>query len=247
MRKFKVILEYDGSAYHGWQRQSNGIAIQEVLETSLEKIVKKKTIVVGSGRTDCGVHAEGQTAHFRARSTMTAHQFLKALNSSLPPNITVKQVAEVPEEFDARYSAERKIYRYTLLNRDYPSALHHGRVWFIPIALDLAAMKRAAKYLLGKHDFSAFQGARSNIKNPVREVFRIDIWKDGDFIQFVFEGNGFLKYMIRNIVGTLVETGKGRTRVEQVQDILNSRDRKQAGPTAPPQGLCLVEVIYGKT
>ncbi|MFQ5717124.1 MAG: tRNA pseudouridine(38-40) synthase TruA, partial [Nitrospinales bacterium] len=237
MRKFKVILEYDGSAYHGWQRQSNGISIQEVLETSLEKIVKAKTAVVGSGRTDAGVHAEGQTAHFRARSKMTSRQFLKALNCVLPPNITVKQVAEVPEEFDARYSAERKIYRYTLLNRDYPSALHHGRVWFIPIALDLAAMKQAGKYLLGKHDFSAFQGANSDVKNPVREIFRIDIVKERDFIRFVFEGNGFLKYMIRIIVGTLVETGKGRIRAEQVRDILNSRDRTMAGPTAPPQGL----------
>lgn len=245
MKKIKVTIEYDGSAYSGWQYQTNGVSIQEIFEKALHKITKAKTSVSASGRTDSGVHAEAQVAHFSTNSKMTGLQLLRALNSILPGDIVVKQVEEVPVEFDARYWAVRKIYRYTILNRDYPSALHRGRVWFIPHSLDLAAMKRAGKYLLGEHDFSAFRASNSNSKNAVRKLFRLDFKKDQDFIHMTFEGSGFLKYMVRNIVGTLVKVGQGQMRAKQVQDVLNSRDRKQAGPTAPPHGLCLVKVIYG--
>lgn len=245
MRKLKVIIEYDGSAYSGWQYQTNGVSIQEIFEKALRKITKTKTSVSASGRTDSGVHAEAQVAHFSTHSKMTGQQFLKALNSALPGDIAVKQVEEVPVEFDARYSAVRKIYRYTILNRDYPSALHHGRVWFVPHSLDLDAMKRAGKYLTGEHNFSAFRASNCDSKNAVRKLFRLDFKKNQDFIHMTFEGGGFLKYMVRNIVGTLVEVGKGQMHAKQVQDILNSRDRAMAGPTAPPHGLCLVEVIYG--
>ncbi|MFQ5673121.1 MAG: tRNA pseudouridine(38-40) synthase TruA [Nitrospinales bacterium] len=244
MRKIKIVLEYDGSAYSGWQRQPNGTTIQEVLEQRLRTITGKKTAVVGSGRTDAGVHAEAQTAHFTTSSAMTGRQFLKALNSLLPGDITVRQVEEVAEDFNARRSAARKRYRYTILNRDYPSALHRGRVWFIPHALNLAAMRRAARHLLGEHDFSAFRAANTSNRNAVRELFRIDLKKDGDFIHLTLEGSGFLKHMVRIVVGTLVEVGRGRMSAKQVKDILDSRDRIRAGPTAPPLGLCLVEVTY---
>jgi len=215
-----------------------------VLEDSLQAITGKKTVVTGSGRTDAGVHAEAQTAHFVTASAMTELQFLKALNSLLPGDISVREVAEVAEDFNACRSAERKRYRYTILNRDCPSALHRGRVWFMPHDLDLAAMRRAAKYLRGEHDFAAFRAANTKNKNPVRELFRIDLQKERDFIHLTFEGNGFLKHMVRIVVGTLVEVGRGRMSARQVKDILASRNRRQAGPTAPAHGLCLVEVTY---
>jgi len=247
MRKIKIILEYDGSAYSGWQRQPNGMTIQEVLEQCLCTITGEKTALIGSGRTDAGVHAEAQTAHFVTSSAMTERQFLKALNSLLPGDIAVREVAEVAEGFNARRSAVRKQYRYTILNRDYPSALHRGRAWFIPYALNLTAMRRAAKHLKGEHDFSAFRAANTDNNYPVRRLFRVDLKKDGDFIHLTFEGSGFLKHMVRIVVGTLAEVGRGRMSAKQVKDILDSRDRSRAGPTAPPHGLCLVEVVYNET
>ena len=244
MRKIKIILQYDGSSYCGWQRQPNGTAIQEVLENSIQRIVGKKTNLIGSGRTDAGVHAEAQVAHFTTQSKMSERQFLKALNSLLPKDISICQVMEVSLEFNARRSAVRKQYRYTILNQDYPSALLHGRVWFIPYMLDLAAMRRAKKYLLGEHDFSAFRAANTDKNNPVRQLFKVELNKDGNLIHLIFEGNGFLKHMVRILVGTLVEVGRGKVRAKYVKDVLNSCDRSKAGPTAPPQGLCLIKVIY---
>ncbi|MFQ5449011.1 MAG: tRNA pseudouridine(38-40) synthase TruA [Nitrospinaceae bacterium] len=243
-RKIKLIIEYEGTRYHGWQVQPNGVTIQEILQECLQKITKKKTSVVGSGRTDSGVHAEGQVAHFVTESEMTCHQFLMALNSLLPPDIVVKQVEEVPRDFHAQKSAVRKIYRFTILNRDYPSALAHHRCWFIQFPLDLRAMRRAKTYLEGRHDFSAFRAANCEAKNPVRELNKIDISRKGDFIHLHFDGNGFLKYMVRNLVGTLVQVGKRKIPPARVKEILESRDRKNAGPTARAQGLFLVEVFY---
>lgn len=244
MRKIKIVIEYDGYKYHGWQVQPNGLTIQEVLESKLQKIVKKKTIVYCAGRTDAKVHAEGQTAHFRTSSRMTPMEFLKALNSVLPKDIVIKKVEEADSRFHAQKSALRRIYRYTILNRDYPSALQRRYSWFLPFPLDLAAMRRARKYLLGKHDFSAFRASGCEALSPVKELHRIDIRKQDDYIQFIFEGKGFVKYMIRNIVGTLVQVGKGFIAARQVEEILASRNRRKAGPTAPGYGLCLVKVVY---
>ncbi len=243
-RKFKLIIEYEGTRYHGWQVQSNGVTVQEVLQKALQKITKKKTSVVASGRTDAGVHAEAQTAHFTTSSRMTPHQFLKALNSVLPHDITVRQVEEVPLEFHAQKSALRKTYRYTLLNRDYPSALAYRRCWFVPHPLNVNAMRRAKTCLLGRHDFSAFRASNCEAKSPVKELTQLRISREKDFIHLLFEGNAFLKHMIRNITGTLVDVGKGRMAPGRVKEILDSRDRNQAGPTAPPQGLCLLRVDY---
>ena len=243
-RKLKIIIEYEGTRYHGWQVQPNGITIQEVLQTCLEKITKEKRPVIGSGRTDAGVHAEGQVAHFETTSSMTCRQFLMAFNSLLPHDIAVIDVAEVAMTFHAQRSAVRKIYRYTLLNRQYPSALHHDRCWFIQYPIDVNAMRRAKKYLEGKHDFSAFRAANCEARNPVREINKIDVSKKGDFINLHFDGNGFLKYMVRNIVGTLVMVGRNKMSPEKIKTILESRDRNNAGPTARPYGLCLVEVFY---
>ena len=245
-RKFKLIIEYEGTCYHGWQVQPNGITIQEVLQSCLKKITGEKRSVVGSGRTDAGVHAEAQVSHFRTTSKMTAHQFLMAFNSLLPHDIVIKNVAEVPDDFHAQRSAIRKTYRYTILNREYPSALQHNQCCFIQYPLDVKSMLMAKSYLEGKHDFSAFRASNCEARNPVREIYKIDISKKGDFITLDFDGNGFLKYMVRNIVGTLIQVGRNKIPAQEVKVILESRDRKNAGPTAKPCGLCLVEVFYSE-
>lgn len=243
-RKIKLLIEYDGSGYHGWQFQLNGLSIQEVLENCIKKIVKKKTTLHSSGRTDAGVHAEGMVAHFTTDSKMTESEFMRAFNSDLPHDIVIKKVLVVPTEFDARRSAGKKTYRYTILNRPYPSALLYQRCLFIPFSLNISAMRRGKNYLVGRHDFTSFRAANCGAKNPIRQIYKIDLLKRGDFIYLEFEGNGFLKHMVRNIVGTLVQVGKNQIKASDVGRILESKDRKQAGPTAQPQGLCLVGVEY---
>ena len=245
-RKIKLLIEYEGSAYHGWQFQTNGLSVQEVLEKCIQKIVKRKTTLHSSGRTDAGVHAEGMTAHFTTVSKMTEGEFLRAFNSFLPHDIIIKEVSVVPMDFHARRSAGKKTYRYTILNRSYPSALLYRRCLFIPFPLDISAMRRAKNYLVGKYDFTSFRAANCGAKNPVREIFKIELIKKGDFVFLVFEGGGFLKHMVRNIVGTLVQVGRRQIKPSYVKLILESKDRRKAGPTAEPQGLCLVDVEYSK-
>ncbi len=237
-------MEYEGTAYHGWQMQKNGISIQEVLEKALSKITNTPTTVLSSGRTDAGVHAEGMPAHFVTESKMKPSEFQLALNSLLPYDITLREVRRVPMTFNARSSAKRKLYRYTILNRDYPSALNFRRSWFIPHELDVPAMRRAAKYLRGKHDFTSFRAGNCNAKSPVRYMDRVEIIKQDGFLIFEFEGKGFLKHMVRNFVGTLVYVGRKKFPARQVKSILEARNRKVAGPTAPSHGLCLIKVEY---
>ncbi len=244
MRKIKIILEYDGRAYCGWQVQPNGVSIQETVENALEKIVKQKTSVIASGRTDAGVHAEAQVAHFRTESKMTPYQFLKALNSALPKDISISNVCEVSEGFHARRSSIKKVYRYSILNREFPSALNFGRVWYISAPLNIEAMRLAASFLEGRHDFSSFQASGCGSKSPIKRIFQIRFDVNGERINIVFEGSGFLKYMVRNIMGTLVLVGKNQMEPQEVKKILEAKNRQLAGPTAPPQGLCLVRVEY---
>ncbi|MDH5761899.1 MAG: tRNA pseudouridine(38-40) synthase TruA [Nitrospinota bacterium] len=246
MRKIKLLLEYEGTRYHGWQYQPRELSIQEVIEAKLEKITKKKTRLIGSGRTDSGVHAEGQVAHFMTASTMKPREFLKALNSLLPHDIVVKKVEEAKPDFHAQKSATRKTYRYTILNRDYPSALHCRMVHYMMTPLNVGAMRKAARYLVGKKDFKSFQGSGCTARTTVRQIFRLTIAKKDDFITITVDGSGFLKFMVRNIVGTLIEIGWGKWPPEQMQTILKSKNRRIAGPTAPSRGLRLVKVVYGK-
>ena len=237
-------MEYDGTAYQGWQSQLKGTSIQEVLEKALSTVIKNRTNVHVSGRTDAGVHAEAQTAHFNAKSKMTAGQFHKALNSLLPQDITISEVLEVNSGFNARRDVRSKLYRYTILNRPYPSALHYKRSWYIHDHLDVMKMKRAASFFIGIHDFRSFQAAKCAAKSSVKEIFRIDFRRKDGFLEIDFEGKGFLKHMVRNLVGTLVWVGKGNIKEDDVQKILKAKDRRKAGPTAPPQGLCLIRVDY---
>jgi len=243
-KKYLLLIEYEGTAYHGWQMQTNALSIQEVVEKSLSRILNKPTTVLSSGRTDAGVHSEGLPAHFVAELKMSVSQIQLALNSLLPHDISIREVREVPMAFNARGSAKSKLYRYTILNRDYPSALNFRRSWFIPHELDVAAMQKAAKYLLGEHDFTSFRAGNCNAKSPVRTMNRVEIIRQDDFLLCEFEGKGFLKHMVRNFVGTLVYVGKKKIPPEKVKTILEARDRKAAGPNAPSHGLCLIKVDY---
>jgi tRNA pseudouridine38-40 synthase len=243
-KKYLLIIEYEGTAYHGWQLQANAVTVQEVLEKKLSKIINTPTTVLSSGRTDAGVHAEGMPAHFVTKSKMSTRELQLALNSLLPHDICIREVREVPMSFNARGSAKSKLYRYTILNRGYPSALNFRRSWFIPHELDVPAMQRAAKYLLGNHDFTSFRAGNCNAKTPVRTLDRVEIIQQDGFLLCEFEAKGFLKHMVRNLVGTLVYVGKKKFSAEQVKTILEARDRKVAGPTAPSHGLCLIKVEY---
>lgn len=243
-KKYLLIVEYEGTAYHGWQVQKNGISVQGVVEKALSKITKTETTVLSSGRTDAGVHAEGMPAHFVTESKMKPIEFLYALNSLLPLDITIKEVRKVPMTFNARGSVKRKLYRYTILNRNYPSALNYRRSWFMPHKLDIAAMRRAAKYFEGKNDFTSFRAGNCNAKTPIRILDRVEIFRQDDFLIFEVEGKGFLKHMVRNLMGTLVQVGRKQIPARQVKTILEARNRRVAGPTAPAQGLCLVKVLY---
>ena len=247
MRRIRILIEYEGTRYSGWQLQVKQVSIQGVLERKLHKITGEKIRVIGSGRTDAGVHAEGQVAHFQTSSTMKTGEILKALNSLLPPDIVVKKVEEAKPDFHAQISATRKTYRYTILNRDYPSALQGRVAHYIAIpTLNVTAMRKAARYLVGKHDFKSFQSSGCTARTTMREIYRLSITKKDGFITIKVDGSGFLKYMVRIIVGTLIEIGWGKWPPERMQEVLKSKNRLMAGPTAPSRGLCLLKVVYGK-
>jgi tRNA pseudouridine38-40 synthase len=245
MRNIKLLIEYDGTNYQGWQVQPDGLTIQGMLEEKLSRLSSERIHVIGSGRTDSGVHALGQVAHFRTQSQMDIRTIQRALNSLLPPDIVIREVEEVDEGFHARKQSKSKVYEYRILNRNLRSAFYRGYVWHIPQKLNLAEMKKATQSLIGEHDFSAFRTVGSPTRTTVRRVIRAE-WKRGrdGLIRFEIEANGFLKQMVRSIIGTLVEIGKGRMKAADFRKILNSKDRKEAGPTAPAQGLFLKEVKY---
>jgi tRNA pseudouridine38-40 synthase len=244
-RTLKLVIEYDGSNYLGWQVQPRGLTIQGVLEEKLSLLTGQRTPVTASGRTDAGVHALNQVAHFRTLSQLEVRSFQKALNSLLPPDLLIKKIEEVGESFHARKNAQSKLYVYRILNRPLRSPFHRTTAWHIPHPLDLGEMKRATQHLLGEHDFSAFRSVGSPTRTAVRRVLRAE-WKIGrdGLLRFEIEATGFLKQMVRAIVGTLVEVGKGKNNAAQFQRIFESKDRKKAGPTAPAHGLFLKEVKY---
>ena len=245
MRNIKLLIEYDGTNYQGWQVQPKGPTIQGILEEKIGLLTGQSVQLFGSGRTDSGVHALGQVAHFKTQSQMDIHTIRRALNSLLPHDIVIQKAEEVDEGFHARKHSKSKIYEYRILNRNLRSAFHRGYVWHIPQKLNLTEMKKATQSLIGEHDFSAFRTVGSPTRTTVRRVIRAE-WKRGrdGLIRFEIEANGFLKQMVRSIIGTLVEIGKGRMEAAEIREILNSRDRKEAGPTAPAQGLFLKEVKY---
>lgn len=239
-RNIKLTLEYDGTAYAGWQSQKNGLAIQEVVRRAIEQMTEEPVKLIGAGRTDAGVHAFGQVASFQTVRDIPCEGFLKGLNSLLPEDIRVKHCEEVSLHFHPIRDAKRKTYRYLFDTGKVPSALNRHRAWWVGLGLDWEAMEAAAACLIGEHDFKSFAAAGGEVKSSVRGLEKIVFARD----QITFVGNGFLKQMVRNMIGTLVEAGRGGLQPEDVKKILESKDRTQAGPTAPPQGLYLVGVEY---
>jgi tRNA pseudouridine38-40 synthase len=245
MRNIKMILEYDGTRYHGWQHQGDIITVQKVLEESISKITQENIRVVGSGRTDAGVHALNQVANFRTNSDIGVRNLFNGINSLLPWDIVVKELAEVDATFHARYDTKSKVYLYQIFNSPVRSALYRNRAWFKREHLDMGRMKEAALLLKGTFDFSSFCATKCGIKDHVRTIMDIDMEiNDQNMIKIFVEANGFLKYMVRNIVGTLVDVGNGKISSAELMGIVEAKDRRRAGITAPAHGLFLKEVRY---
>jgi len=255
MKKIKLLIEYDGTAYLGWQIQKKGLTIQGVVEEKILKITGERSKVIGASRTDAGVHALGQVATFGTVSRIVHEKIQGALNALLPHDIRVLEASEVNEAFHPRDSAKRKSYFYIIANQKESSAFLYRYIWMVQQPLELKSMTEAAEALIGMHDFSSFKGAGSSTKNPVREIFSLSLEKvekldfmtisiEGNFVKIRIEADGFLRHMVRNIVGTLVEIGRGRISADRIKEILKSRDRRLAGPTAHPNGLFLERIVY---
>ena len=255
MRKIKLLIEYDGTAYHGWQIQNDETTIQGIVEDRVQRITGTQSGVLGASRTDAGVHALGQVAVFRTESRLDAGTIKKALNAVLPQDIRVLEAAEVDDSFRPGDAAVKKSYFYIIANQMVSSAFLFRYTWTVPQQLDLIKMAEASQSLMGRHDFAAFMGAGSDVQDTIREIYSLSIGRldkvdfmtaclRGDFIKIRAEANGFLRHMVRNIVGTLVEAGRGRIPASRMTEILQSRNRRLAGQTAPPQGLFLERIVY---
>jgi len=245
MANFKLTIEYDGTAYSGWQRQAEEPTVQAEIERALAFMTRSTITLTGAGRTDAGVHALGQVANFHCDTRLGPEAFLKGLNSLLPADIAIRDCRRVPEDFHARFDAKSKVYRYHILNRSARAAVGRSYAWFLHRPLDLEAMRRAAEAIVGRRDFKAFESSGSPRAHTVRNVLDAG-WMEGEDrrLTFQIEADGFLRCMVRNIVGTLVAVGLGKLAPGIVRDIIDSRDRKRAGAAAPGRGLFLVEVKY---
>lgn len=239
-----MLVQYDGTDYAGFQSQPDQTTIQQVLEEALGKLLDEPIRLRGASRTDAGVHALGQVVSFTTENAIPAERLPRALNDLLPTAVSCVFAEECDAHFHPQYDAKRKLYSYRLLNRPTPSPFICRYAWHVPVPLALEAMQEAGQSLVGRHDFAAFCAAGSAVRETTREVTRLEWLAEGDVVEMRVEGTGFLYMMVRIIVGTLVEVGLGRWMPERVGEVLASRDRHQAGPTAPPQGLCLVRVEY---
>ncbi len=244
-KNFKLIIEYDGSSYHGWQRQKNRKTIQGEIEKAIMTITGKKIALTGSGRTDAGVHAFGQVANFYCDTEISPEVFQRGLNSLMPKDIIIKECNTVNEKFHARYDAKTKTYHYRILNRSVPAAVCRQYAWFIRKILDLDAMQSAILHIIGTNDFKAFEGAGSPRSSTKRRVINAGLQqKEKKYLIFEIEADGFLRFMVRNIVGTLLDVGLCKITPDDFKKILLSKDRNLAGATAPPHGLFLMNVKY---
>lgn len=248
--KYKIIIAYDGTNYGGWQVQKNTVSIQSLIESSLSRILRVRTSLCGSGRTDARVHSLGQTAHFVTSSDISPSRILFSLNGLLPPDIRILSIEHVPMSFHARYSASSKVYHYHLHLDPIPDPFKHLYSYHVPHPVNLDLLKESAKYFVGTHDFISFaneghQGSAA--KNAIRTIYRLDIVDEPGGVRLEFEGNGFLYKMVRNIVGTLLDVCAGKIDKDRIPEIFAAKDRRQAGRAAPPHGLYLMEVKYNKS
>ena len=244
-KRVLLTIEYDGSAYCGWQRQLNGPSVQQKVEEALFKVTGERIGIIGASRTDAGVHALGQRAHFDMESAIPADKLPFALNAKLPRDIRVTAGREVDGRFHARFDAAGKEYGYLIYNRRHPSALLRNLSAHVSVPLDVDAMERACRYLPGTHDFAAFQAAGGTAKTTIRRIDSVSVGRQGDEIRLVIYGTAFLYNMVRIIAGTLIYVGQGRLPEDVFARAIETGDRLQLGPTAPPQGLCLNRVDYG--
>jgi tRNA pseudouridine38-40 synthase len=244
MRRFKLIVEYDGTRYSGWQLQKAAPTIQSELTRAASKITNEPITIEGASRTDAGVHAIGQVAAFSTGSPIATGNLHRGLNALLASDIAVREMSEVSPEFDPRRDAKEKTYLYRVLNRPVKSALHEKRAWFVHWPLDLERMREAAGFMLGERDFSSFRAADSDSPHSIREIRSIDVEREGDFIDITVRGRAFLRHMVRIMAGTLVTVGEGRLEPGEVEAIIEARDRRAAPLTAPPWGLYLTKILY---
>jgi len=245
MRNIKLTIEYDGTAYHGWQIQAQDITIQEAIEKALSTMTREKIRLSGSGRTDAGVHALGQVANFKTDSKIPADGFLAGLNSLLPDDIVITACEAVDDAFHARFSAKIKTYQYRIFNYRVPIAIGRQYAWHIRKKLDVSAMQQAIAHIIGTYDFKSFEGTGSPRDHTIRTVMQAEFAeKEDGYLIFEITSNGFLRYMVRNLVGTLADVGLLKTSPDEFKNILEAKNRDLAGATAPPQGLFLVNVSY---
>jgi tRNA pseudouridine38-40 synthase len=244
--RFKLVVAYDGTAYHGWQLQANGVTLQAVLEGALLRVFGTQIRVFAAGRTDAGVHAAGQVVTFDAESKITARVVQRALEALTPRDVSVLSAELVADDFDVRRHATSRCYEYRIWNARVRSPFWRTYAWHVKPKLDIAAMQQAAAALLGVHDFSAFRAAGCDALQPMRRVLRSELRQKNEMLIYEIEANSFLRHMVRNIVGTLVQVGCRQRPPADVEALLAQRDRNLAGPTAPAHGLCLTAVRYGK-
>ena len=245
MPRYKLTIEYDGAPFVGWQRQDNGPSVQAALEEAAFAFCGERVAMHGAGRTDAGVHAAGQVAHVDLEHAHDAGTVQAAINFHLKPQpVVITEAAVVPADFHARFSATARRYRYLILNRRAPPALDRGRVWHVPVALDRDAMAGAAALLVGRHDFNSFRSTACQAASSLKTLDRLDVTRHGDRIAIDVAARSFLHNQVRILAGTLQLVGRGQWTRRDVEQALLARDRTRAGPTAPPQGLCLMEVRY---
>ncbi len=244
MRNIKLTIEYQGKDFNGWQKQPNKLNIQGEIERAIGSITGEEIDLIGSGRTDAGVHSLGQVANFKTNSTLPIEKFALAINSRLKKSIVIKHAEEVEEQFHSRYSVHSKKYRYVINNSSTGTAIYRELEYQFPLPLNIEKMQQAAKYLEGEHDFSAFKASGTSSKNSVRKIFKAEVEKQDERVYIELTGSGFLYNMVRIIAGTLLDVGTGKIQPEEIPEIIKSKDRKKAGKTLPAVGLYLVEVTY---
>lgn len=244
MKNIKLIIEYEGTNYSGWQKQNDVKTIQGEIEKAIERTIGEKVNLIGSGRTDKKVHALGQVANFKTNARMPGERYKHALKEYLPEDITIINSEEVSLDFHSRFDARKKVYKYIVYNGKLPRALYKRFSYFCHYDIDLQAMQIASKHLIGTHDFESFKPTESVVHTSVRTIYDIDIVRKGDIIEFTIEGKSFLHNMVRIIVGTLISIGIGKIAKEELPSIMKAKKREKSGPTAPAQGLYLKEVFY---
>lgn len=245
MTRFRLLLEYDGGPYVGWQRQDNGPSVQQALEDAVFAFCGERVASVAAGRTDAGVHAQGQVVHLDIVKDCSAETLRDAVNFHLKPQpVAVLIAAETAPDFHARFSATGRRYLYRIVNRRAPLALARGRAWWVPVPLDAAAMQEAAQRLVGRHDFTSFRSSICQALSPMKTLDRLDVEREGEEIRIHAAARSFLHHQVRNMAGSLKLVGEGRWRADDLAAALAAKDRRAAGPTAPPEGLCLMEVRY---